>query len=106
MSHIKNQHVTFIGRLGRGWATDPLITAIHKGIRVRGSHNLLKGVLGVLSRYSSHVSDVAIVNADLPEYTQRLVVSHILDRYEELSPETRPGKKFSVTIKETDLQQH
>lgn len=106
MSHIKNQHVTFIGRLGRGWATDPLITAIHKGIRVRGSHNLPKGVLGVLSRYSSHAPDVAIVDTNLPEYTQRLVISHILDKYEELSSENNSSEEFNVTIEESDLRQH
>lgn len=106
MSHIKNQHVTIIGRLGRGWATDPFITAIHKGVRVRASHNLPKGTLGVLNRESSHAPDVAIVNAGLPEYTQRLVISHILDKYEELSSKTRPDEEFNVIIKEEDLRRH
>ena len=53
-----------------------------------------------------HVSDVAIVNADLPEYTQRLVVSHILDRYEELSSDNNSSEEFNVTIEESDLRQH
>lgn len=106
MSHIKNQHVNVIGRLGRGWATDPLITAIHKGIRVRASHNLPKGTLGVLNHCSSHAPDVAIVDAGLPGYQQRLVISHILDKYEELSSKTRPDEEFNVTIKEEDLRRH
>lgn len=106
MSHIKNQHVTVIGRLGRGWATDPFITAIHRGIRVRGSHNLPKGVVGVLNRESSHAPDVAIVNAGLPEYKQRLVIAHILDKYEELSSDNNSNGEFSVTIEESDLRQY
>lgn len=104
MSHIKNQHV--IGRLGRGWATDPFITAIHRGIRVRASHNLPKRTLGVLNRYSSHAPDVANINSNLSEYTQRLVIARILDKYEELSSKTSPDEEFSVTIREEDLRQH
>jgi hypothetical protein len=106
MSHIKNQHVTIIGRLGRGWATDPFITAIHKGVRVRASHNLPKGILGILNRYSSHAPDVAIVDANLSEYTQRLVIAHMLDKYEELSSKTPPDEEFRVTIGEEDLRRN
>lgn len=106
MSHKQNQNVTIVGRLGRGWATDPFVMAVNKGIHIRGSYTLPKGTLGIINRYSPQVSDVAIVDANLPEYTQRPVIAHMLDKYEELSPKTRPGKKFSVTIKETNLQQH
>ena len=106
MSHKQNQNVTIVGRLGHGWATDPFVTANNKGIRVHGSYTLPKGTLGVLNRYSPHVSDVAIVNADLPEYTQRLVVSRILDKYEELSSDNNSSEEFNVTIEESDLRQH
>jgi len=106
MSNIKNQHATIVGRLGRGWATDPFVMAVNKGICIRGSYTLPKGTLGVLNRYSPHVSDVAIVNADLPEYTQRLVVSRILDKYEELSSDNNSSEEFNVTIEESDLRQH
>jgi hypothetical protein len=106
MNYTKNKPVTVIGRLGSGWATDPFITAISKGIRVRGSYTLPKGTIGVLKRYSPHVSDVAIVDADLPEYTQRLVVSRILDKYEEISSDNNSSEEFNVTIEESDLRQH
>ena len=52
------------------------------------------------------MSDVVIVDAGLPGYQQRLVISHILDKYEELSSKIRPDEEFSVTIKEADLRQH
>lgn len=106
MNYIKNKPVTVIGRLGSGWATDPFITAISKGIRVHGSYTLPEGTLGVLNRCRPHVSDVVIVDAGLPGYQQRLVISHILDKYEELSSKIRPDEEFSVTIKEADLRQH
>lgn len=106
MSHIENKLIAVVGRLGRGWATDPFVTANNKGIRVHGSYTLPKGTLGVLNRYSPHVSDVAIVDADLPEYTQRLVVSRILDKYEELSSDNNSSEEFNVTIEESDLRQH
>lgn len=106
MNYTKNKHVTVIGRLGSGWATDPFVTAINKGIRVHGSYTLPKGTLGVLNRYSPHVSDIAIVDADLPGYQQRLVISHILDKYEELSSDNNSSEEFSVTIKESNLRQH
>ena len=106
MNYTKNKPVTVIGRLGSGWATDPFITAISKGIRVHGSYTLPEGTLGVLNRCRPHVSDVVIVDAGLPGYQQRLVISHILDKYEELSSKTRPDEEFNVTIKEEDLRRH
>lgn len=106
MNNIENKRITVIGKPGRGWATDPFIMAINKGIRIRESHTLPKGTLGVLNRYNPHASDVAIINADSPEYTQRLTIAHILDKYEELSSENRPDEEFRVTIEEADLQQH
>ena len=106
MNYTKNKPVTVIGMLGSGWATDPFVTANNKGIRVHGSYTLPKGTLGVLKRYSPHVSDVAIVDADLPEYTQRLVVSRILDKYEEISSDNNSSEEFNVTIEESDLRQH
>ena len=105
MNHTENQHITVTGKPGRGWATDPFIMALSKGIRIRGSYTLPQGVLGVLKRYSPQVADVATVAADAPEYTQRLVIAHILDKYEELSSKN-PSEEFTVTIKEADLQQH
>ena len=105
MNHTENQRITVVGEPGRGWATDPFITALNKGIRIRGSYTLPQGVLGVLNHYSPQVSDVATVAADAPEYTQRLVIAHILDKYEELSSKN-PSEEFTVTIKEADLQQH
>lgn len=106
MNYIKNKPVTVIGRLGSGWATDPFITAISKGIRVHGSYTLPEGTLGVLNRCRPHVSDVVIVDAGLPGYQQRLVIARILDKYDELLSENRPGEGFSATITEVDLRQH
>lgn len=63
-------------------------------------------VLGVLNRCSPHVPDVVIVDAGLPGYQQRLVISRILDKYEELPSEARPDEGFSVTIEEVDLRRH
>lgn len=105
MEYTENQRITVIGKPGRGWATDPFIMALNKGILIRGSYTLPQGVLGILNRYNPHASDVAIINADSPEYTQRLFIAHILEKYEELSSKN-PSEEFTVTIKEADLQQH
>lgn len=83
----------------------PLLWQLIKAF-VSAGHTPYQRTLGVLNRYSPQVSDVAIVDADLPEYTQRLVIAHILKKYEELSSENRPGEEFSFTIEEADLQQH
>ena len=46
------------------------------------------------------------MDANLSEYTQRLVIAHMLDKYEELSSKTPPDEEFRVTIGEEDLRRN